>query len=160
MLCERVQSTAEGAASAYYRLVLVVGPPATGKTTALMDLSSNRGWPYMNVNLELTSRLLDLTRTQRVLQTPRILEDLVAERARDVGLLDNVEILFSPALQHDPLRLLQALSRHRTIIASWPGRIAGRRLTYADVGHPEHRQYEQPEALLVLTEPEPEGGVQ
>lgn len=152
VLSERALAGAGAAAARYHRLVLIVGPPRTGKTRALLDLASKPGRAYVNVNLELTGRLLDLTRTQRALHTPRILSEIVAEQARDLALLDNIEVLFAVALQQDPLRTLQALSRHRTIVASWPGRVVGHRLTYAEAGHPEHRQYEQPDAVLVTTD--------
>ena len=36
-------------------------------------------------------------------------------------LLDNTEILLDPALEQDSGRLLQLVSRNRTIVASWNG---------------------------------------
>ena len=39
-------------------------------------------------------------------------------------LLDHLEILFDPALEQDPLRLLQGVSRDRTVVAAWPGTTA------------------------------------
>ena len=56
-------------------------------------------------------------------------------------MLDNTEILFHPDLGHDPLRLLQNLSRNRTVVASWSGTAQDGRLTYAAPGHPEYRRY-------------------
>ena len=47
-------------------------------------------------------------------------------------LLDNIELLFAVELAQDPLRLLQSLSRNRTVIASWPGTFDGQSLTYAE----------------------------
>ena len=56
-------------------------------------------------------------------------------------LLDNIEILFDAALKQDPLRLLQGVSRNRTIVAAWNGTLENRYLTYASPEHPEHRRY-------------------
>ena len=35
-------------------------------------------------------------------------------------LLDNIEVIFDVALKQDPLRLLQRLSRNKTVVAAWP----------------------------------------
>jgi hypothetical protein len=78
-----------------------------------------------------------------------ILDDIVREEASDVVLLDNIELLFAAELAQDPLRLLQSLSRNRTIVAAWPGLFDGKTLTYAEPGHPEARRYSTPQAVIV-----------
>jgi len=45
--------------------------------------------------------------------------------------LDNTEILFNPILKQDPLRLLQRISRNRTVVATWLGNVTDSHLTYA-----------------------------
>ena len=70
-----------------------------------------------------------------------ILDEIVREERSDVVLLDNIELLFAVELAQDPLRLLQSLSRNRTIVAAWPGTFDGKTLTYAEPGHPEARRY-------------------
>jgi len=47
----------------------------------------------------------------------------VGASAADVVLLDNVEVLFDVSLKQDPLRLLQGLSRNKTVVAAWSGEI-------------------------------------
>jgi hypothetical protein len=66
-------------------------------------------------------------RKQRALRVARIVDDIVQEQAADTVLLDNIEMLFHPDLKQDPLRLLQSLSRNRTIVATWRGAQAARR---------------------------------
>ena len=80
-----------------------------------------------------------------------ILDDIVREEASDVILLDNIELLFAENFAQDPLRLLQSLSRNRTIVAAWPGAFDGTSLTYAEPGHPEARRYSMPQAVIVRT---------
>jgi hypothetical protein len=63
--------------------------------------------------------------------------------------LDNLELLFDQDLMQDPLRLLQGLSRNRTLLASWNGTFSVGRLGYAEPGHPEYRAYDAPDALIV-----------
>ncbi len=133
----------------YHKLVLVVGPAGSGKTAALCDLHDERAWPLLNVNLLLSQRLLELTARQRALRVVRIVDDIVAEIDADPIMLDNIEMLFHPDLQQDPLRLLQSLSRNRTIVATWRGALRRGALTYASPDHPEFRRFHDPQALVV-----------
>jgi hypothetical protein len=140
----------------YHRLILAVGPAGSGKTKALTDLAATRGWPGINVNLKLAERLLDLTQKQRAVRVAGLLDDIVKAASAEVVLLDNIEMLFAVELAQDPLRLLQGLSRNRTIVASWPGTFDGRALVYAEPGHREFKKYPNPQAILVnALEPPP-----
>jgi Cdc6-like AAA superfamily ATPase len=137
------------AAGQYYRLVLLAGAPGAGKTATLRAVSQQSGYSYLNVNLELSKRMLELTRTQRSRQVERLLKEVIASAPGDVVLLDNLEILFDPALEVEPLRLLQVSSRNRTVVASWNGTFKDGMLTYAEPGHPEFVQIKQAEAVVV-----------
>ena len=56
-------------------------------------------------------------------------------------LLDNIELLFDRTLQLDPLDLLKRHAHARRVVAVWPGELRDGRLTYAEMGHPEHQDY-------------------
>jgi hypothetical protein len=148
-LSYRISDGVPAAASLYHRLVLVVGPARTGKSTALRDLAQDHGWPLVNVNLELSERLLELTTKQRALRAPRLLGEIADGHPGEVLLLDNTEILFSTELQQDPLRLLQGLGRNRTVVATWSGEMDDENLIYAAPGHPEHRRCHRPQAIVI-----------
>ncbi|HEC62275.1 MAG TPA: BREX-3 system P-loop-containing protein BrxF [bacterium] len=125
----------------YHRLMLVVAPSGAGKTSALLDVRNRTGDPLINVNLELSRMMLDLTQRQRALQLPRLLREIVDKDADKITLLDNTELLFDVDLKQDPLRLFQGLSRNKTVVASWNGTIIDGFLTYAEPAHPEFRRY-------------------
>lgn len=145
-----IEAGIQSAATQYHRLVIVVGLPGSGKTVALRALADKTSGGLVNVNLELSKRLLDLTRTQRGRQVERLFRDLLSEAPGDVVLLDNLEILFDMALEVEPLRLLQVSSRNRTIVASWNGTYRDGTLTYAEPGHPEFIQFKQAEGVVVV----------
>ena len=151
-LSEEVGEKIRHAESLYHRLVLIVGPQGKGKTRALQNIAKRLGAPLMNINLELSRLMLDLTERQRALQAQRLLARIAAEPASDIILLDNLEILFDVALRQDPLRLLQGLSRSRTVAAAWNGAIENGYLVYAAPHHSEYRRYSVDGFLVVTTE--------
>ncbi len=151
-LADQIMRKVKQAAELYHRLMLVVAPAGAGKTTALLDIQDRTGAPLVNVNLELSRRMLDLTERQRALQLPRLLRDLVSKSEGEIILLDNIEILFDVGLKQDPLRLLQGLSRNKTVVAAWNGTIVEDSLTYAAPAHPEYRRYPMRDFLVASPE--------
>ena len=133
----------------YNRLILIVGAAGTGKSKILKDVARSEDIPVLNVGISLSGKLLDLTERQRVLQLPRLLEEATGGLPAHLTLLDNTELLFDPVLRQDPLRLLQGLSRDRTIVATWLGDIESGFLTYAVPEHPEFRRYSAADLLVV-----------
>ncbi len=118
-LADRIIQRIGQATELYHRLVMLVAPAGAGKTAALQDVHERTTAPLVNVNLELSRRMLDLTERQRALQLPRLLAEIVGASAAEVILLDNIEVLFDVSLKQDPLRLLQGLSRNKTVVAAW-----------------------------------------
>ena len=128
------------------KLVLLIGAPHSGKTALLHCLAKSKGVTPLNVGAELGGCLAGMPQRQRHLQTMTILRELVDQHAPgDLLLLDNIELLFDRSLQIDPLDLLKRHAHARRVVAVWPGELQGEmrmgRLTYAEMGHPEHQDY-------------------
>ncbi len=169
-VADRVIRQINQAAELYHRLVILVAPAGSGKTAALQEVHKRKAFPLININLELSQRMLDLTERQRVLQLPRLLAEIVSTSTAEVLLLDNIEILFDISLKQDPLRLLQGLSRNKTLVVAWNGEIRaeGRGIrpedeegssvlgtkslsyiVYATPEHPEYKRYPIQNFLVV-----------
>ena len=151
-LAERIMTKLEHAAELYHRLVVLVAPAGAGKTAALQEVQRSTNAPLLNVNLEVSRIMLDLTERQRALQLPRLLSQIVNASTSDVLLLDNIELLFDVSLKQDPLRLLQGLSRNKTLVVAWSGLIDAESLMYATPDHPEYRRYPLQDILAVIPE--------
>ena len=80
------------------------------------------------------------------------MDRLVAKHIGQELLLDNTEILFNRALKQDPLRLLQHLSRNRSVIATWLGVYKSQHLENVVPSHPEHRDHANPDVRIVTSE--------
>lgn len=152
LLADRIIKKIGQATELYYRLIMLVGPAGSGKTAALQAVHERTIASFVNVNLELSRRMLDLTERRRTLQLPRLLAEIADASATDVILLDNIEVLFDVSLRQDPLRLLQGLSRNRTVVVTWSGSIDGEHLVYAMPDHPEYRRYPLQDFLVVNAE--------
>ena len=105
----------------------------------------------LNLNLVLSVRLLELPSQQRPAQAPIMLDDLL--KGEPLLWIYNIELLFDPILQLEPLRALKAASRSRTLLVLWPGASENDGLTYAKPGHPEYKRYGPPDLMDILVVP-------
>ena len=128
----------KGISELYNRLLLVAGPVASGKTKLLRRMSALSGYPMLNVGMELSRQMLELTERQRIIELPKRLEDLVSIQGSDVVLLDNTEFLFLSDLKQDALALLKGASRNQTIVVSWLGTCDREHLQF---GTPDYREF-------------------
>ncbi len=145
---EKLKQSLRAVEGLYHRLVLLVGETGSGKTKVLREFAGEIGTEVININLLLSAELLGLSEKQRMLHLPEILDKIVDKEPVTV-VIDNIEILFDQRLKQDPLKLLHLMSRNRSVVAAWNGKIEQGRLTYAETGHPEYRQYDAKELLLV-----------
>ena len=113
-------------------------------------LSSSAGYPLVNINLELSRMLIELTPMQRSRQLRDLLDDYLRSLQGQFICLDNTEMLFSRDFTHDPLALFQLLSRDRALIVAWNGEVNGSHLIYAAPQHPEYRQYKANDLQYIL----------
>ncbi|MBN2451058.1 MAG: BREX-3 system P-loop-containing protein BrxF [Lentisphaeria bacterium] len=141
----------------------MAGPACDAKAAGITAAADQLHAPCVNVGMELSQALLELTARQRSLEAPPLLEQIVAERMEGEApaeplsgnggalvFLKSIELLFLPALKVEPLRLLQNLSRSRIVVVDWPGPLQGGSLVYAEPGHPEFRKYPVLDAGIVI----------
>lgn len=131
------------------KLILLTGPPYSGKTALLGQLADRMNVQVLNVGLALGRELLALPRTRRHLQASELF-NAVADTAASHGLLlvDNIELLFDRTLMVAALDLLRSQARVRPVVAVWPGELRENRLSYAVSGHPEHQDRSPDGAIL------------
>ena len=70
----------------------------------------------------------------------------------DVIVLDDMQVLFAPVLQVDPLQLLKHLGRKFTVVAAWPGEFDGVSLKVAAAGQVEPRVYDAKDLTIIQIE--------
>lgn len=127
--------------NSYYKLILIIGASGSGKTKLLQEISKIVSAPVINVNLELSKKLLGVEENQRALKTKQLLDEIIELAADKLVLLDNTEMLFDTNLRQDPLDLLKKISRNKIVVASWNGDQSNKNIIYAIPSHPEYRSY-------------------
>ena len=115
----------------------------------IAKISNNR---YVNVNLELSRELLELTQRQRPLKAEELFRKIIGKSDNRVIFLEHWEILFDASLKLEPLQCLLKLARDRIIVAKWDGIVENNHLMYAELGHPEYRRYPVKDFLIVNLE--------
>ena len=124
------------------KLVLVIGPSSAGKSELLAELAKRHQTSVLNVGAALGRALLSIPESRRHLQAPDLLRELSNNAASsELIVLDDIELLFDRTLQLNPLDLLKRLAHGQRVVAVWPGELQENRLSYAWMGHPEHRDY-------------------
>ena len=132
------------------KLILLVGPSRSGKTKLLRELGTKLNIEPLNVGLELGRRLAATPINKRGFSAGELLREIAdRERTDDPLLLDNLELLFEKGLQINPLDLVKRLAHSKRVVAVWPGELRSDRLIYADMSHPEHRDYSR-DGVVVL----------
>lgn len=142
MIIQQIVETVREVQKSSERLVLLVGRPGSGKSKLLRELSTIRGWHYVNCRTLLTAEILEMVPKVRAQEAPKQITAALEALKPEVVVLDDLQVLFAPVLQVDPLRLLRQLSRKFSVVAAWPGTYDGAMLTVAASGNPEPQNYD------------------
>lgn len=125
----------------FYHLLLVVGPTDNGQKNILSHIAKKIDSPLININLEVSRRLLEMPKKQWPIKAARVVESIIEDKNKSTSILKNIELLFDEALKIDPLRLLKRIARNHTLVVGWCGKIDGKYLTYAGPGHRDYKKY-------------------
>jgi hypothetical protein len=134
-------NAARQAGSRYQQLVICAGIKPDEVSGLFETVAEETGWSLLNVNLELSRVLLELSAQERKRQVVRLFEDLIRASQAKTLLLDHIELLFERSLGLNPMTVLGSVARHGTLVVNWPGAKTGSTLSYSSPNHPEYRAY-------------------
>jgi hypothetical protein len=135
-------------ASTYYPCLLLVHLDVRRLEEAASDLALTYAWPRLSVGRELGAALSSEPPARRSGAARRWLEtrlrEMVPASGAQAALCTEIDLLFEPTLQLDPLRLLRDASRATRIVVAWPGSYSGDTLAYAVPAHGHYRTWRRP----------------
>jgi hypothetical protein len=102
-------------------------------------------WPAVSIAHVLSLALRDVSPRQRSRLVQPLLHAAFHPDTSTPTLLRDIDILFEPALELDPLHLLLGLSRSYPLVVLWPGGYQNNQLYYAVPEHAHYRFWHKPE---------------
>jgi len=130
---------------AYYPCVLLTETGVARLHAAAQLLASQLGWPVVSAGETLCAALLDIPRKRRPQAARQAIMDQIERLAPGPLLCCDIDLLFDPALELDPLRLLRDASRQAPLAVFWPGAYTDGLLSYAVAEHAHYRAWRQTE---------------
>lgn len=102
----------------------------------------------LDLGRDLSLDMLDTRPARRGVFVDRwVRKQILALPAKQI-VCTNIDLLFEPGLQLDPLALFLKHSRAKSLVVLWPGAYAGGILSYAVPAHGHYRTWRQPEAAV------------
>jgi len=133
-------ATLEQAFTAYYKLILIVGPTGSGKSTILKEVA-HYNFQHLNFGKEFSRVLLTKPLHLRAAEAEEVAIDLLDATEAVRLAIDNTEVLFESPVRLNPLALLKRLSIDRLIVATWNGSFDDSHLYYGIKGHPAYQEF-------------------
>lgn len=126
----------------------LVSPAMAQLTATLTLLQEAYRWPRIVLGRELSAALLATAPAAWPQTATRWIEQHVRQAAPGPVLLSEIDLVFEPRLQLDPLRLFCRVGRYAPLVILWPGNYADDTLTYATPEHAHYRVWRRPEIAI------------
>lgn len=136
-------------APSYYACLLLVHPDVSRLERFAQELPSIRGWRRFSIGVELSAALLHEPSEQWSRKAAEFTTTRLRELAPGPVLCTEIDLLFEPALDLDPLALLRQASRVTTLVVAWPGSYDSEVLTYAVPEHAHYRAWIRPDVAVL-----------
>jgi hypothetical protein len=130
--------------------LLLVHPEIRNLEDAADALLSVYAWPRLSLGRELCAALLSETPPRRSRAARQWMKARLGGMAPGPVLCSEIDLLFEPALELDPLGLLCDVGRLTRLLVCWPGTCQGDVLAYAVPGHSHYRTWRRPEIAIAV----------
>lgn len=131
--------------SAYDTCLLLVHPEIRKLENAAGELTVEYDWPHLSIGRQLSAELLSELPERRSRTARRWITNFLDNRALGPVLCTEIDLLFQPTLNLDPLALLRHASRTTRLVVMWPGSYENDVLAYAVPEHSHYRIWRQPD---------------
>ncbi|MBQ0209704.1 MULTISPECIES: BREX-3 system P-loop-containing protein BrxF [Providencia] len=121
-----------------YKLILVTISEDFRREVEAEILNNSIG--FVNLSKELARKLVSLSIRDRVRQLEVEVDKITNDCGSSVW-LTKLDILFEPALDNDPMRVLKGISKSKAVVAIWPGKITETSVVYSKPGKPDYKTY-------------------
>lgn len=138
VLLHRVETAVRKAEYQSFKLVLVVIPQDSHRE--IQEELLNSSVRAINLSKELSRKLVSQSMKDRVKRLRMEVSDIAKECNESVW-MSNLDVLFEPSLENDPMILLKKVAKSQVLVAIWPGEITETSLVYSKPGKPDYQSY-------------------
>jgi len=142
---QRMLSTA-----GYERCVLLVDTDIAKLAQAADLLCEGLGCAQLSVGAALSAALLNVGAARRAQVAERWLGEQLAAAGGGPVICSEIDLLFEPSLNLDPLVLFRRGARQTQLVVCWPGTFGDETLCYAVPAHTHYRcSWRQPDVRIL-----------
>lgn len=123
------------------KILILIGGPGSGKSKVIRDLSEQDGWKICEARQLFDDEFLTIPRADRPERAVALIATALERLHAKVVMIDNVEFLFAPILNLNPVHMLLELSKKFPIIVSWRGTLDGNTLYFEHNGEPKYAKF-------------------
>lgn len=123
------------------KLLIITGGPGSGKSKLIRELTFQDGWKLCEAKDLFDDEFLEVPRADRPEKAISLIFAAIHRLNARVVMIDNVEFLFAPILNLDPIEMLKQLSRECPIIVSWRGHLDGNTLYFEHHGDAKYAKF-------------------
>ena len=123
------------------KLLIITGGPGSGKSKLIRELTFQDGWKLCEAKDLFDDEFLEVPRADRPEKAISLISAAIHRLNARVVMIDNVEFLFAPILNLDPIEMLKQLSRECPIIVSWRGHLDGNTLYFEHHGDAKYAKF-------------------
>jgi hypothetical protein len=138
--------------STSHTCLLLVHPEIRRLEDMADELLPVYGWPRLSVGRELSAVLLSEMPRRRSRTARQWMPIRLREMAPGPVLCSEIDLLFEPMLELDPLGLLRDIGRVTRLVVTWPGSYRDDVLAYAVPDHSHYRTWRKPGVSIVVLE--------
>jgi len=133
----------------YYKLLIVLGIPFSGKSKLLKEINQFPGTEYLNLGLLLSEKLLNHSTNHQKQIIDKLIQEIINPLKDIILVFDNIELLFDPNLNLNVLAIFKQISRHQPCVVAWTGRIFNNKLRFGELGYWGYQSYDLGEIKVV-----------
>ncbi len=134
----------------YFPCLLLVHPEIKRLRAAADELGESYSWPQLSIGHELSGVLLMVEPERRPRKAVRWVEWKLGGLRPGPLLCVDVDLLFEPSLQVEPLTLFRSNSRATRLVVMWPGTYRNGVLAYAVPEHADYRTWNNPQVAIAV----------
>lgn len=107
-------------------------------------ITSQFNLPFVCVNRDLSKILLSKPNVNYSRDIVTWFSTITNDIQRDPIVIQEIELLFEPIMDLDPLTLFRQASRNKKFLILWPGEFKNNKLSYATPEHAHYRNWADP----------------